>query len=265
MKVKLNVLLAKTDYLSSSFKKTIEDYKKFFADRQGSFKGEKKTYEPRDNTVDYPNERKNDLVVTTVNEKLTWLEESFNSYLDDLFSQEATNASGTVKAKLIVEGKEFGEFSSLELLKLKSTLENSTLEEMYKNIPVRPDNEEWKKSDNEMYVDRDIYESQQFRGVTKTTVKEPYILPDPNLDKVKSGNYQASIVSRDTVLELGDYTRQKFSGEWSHRERAELLKRRATLLKAVVEALKTANEAVSIESNLTGKKIFDYLHRGKLN
>lgn len=264
MKLKLNVLLAKTDHLAGSFKKSVEDYIKFFKSSQGSFKGEKKTYEPRTGIIDNPNERKNELVVTTVREKLDWMQESFGEYIDALFSQEKTNASGVAKALLVVEGKEWGEFTSLELLKLKSTLESGTLDDMYRNIPVRADNEIWNKSQNEMYANRDIYETELFKGVAKTTVKEPYILPDPNLDKIKSGaSYLPAVVSKDTVMELADYTRQKFSGEWSHRERAELLRRKTVLIGAVIEALKVANEAEAIPSQLTATKIFDYLHRGK--
>jgi len=263
MRLKLNVLLAKTDHLSSSFKKSIEDYIKFFKHNQGSFKGEKKTYEPRTGVVDNPNERKNELVVTTVTEKLEWLTDTFGEYFDALFSQEKTNASGVAKANLIVEGKSWGEYTSLELLKLKSTLENGTIDEMYRTIPVRTDNELWVKSSNEMYSDRDVYETEQFKGVSKTTVKEPYIMPDPNLEKLKGGNYQPAVATRDSVLELGDYTRQKFSGEWSHRERAELLRRKTVLLGSVIEALKIANEAEVLPSTLTAEKIFNYLHGGK--
>ncbi len=196
MKLKLNVLLAKTDHLASSFKKAVEDYIKFFKHNQGSFKGEKKTFEPRTGVVDNPNERKNELVVTTVGEKLHWMEETFSEYFDALFSQEKTNSSGVAKAALVVEGENWGEFTSLELLKLKSTLEAGTIDEMYRTIPVRPDNEIWAKSENEMYIDRDIYETELFKGVSKTTVKEPYILLDPNLDKVKNGNYQPEVFRR---------------------------------------------------------------------
>src|SRR5687768_15976572 len=106
--IKLNVLLAKTDHLSSVFKKGLEDYVKFFKTAQGSFKGEKKTYEPKPNSVDLPNERSNRLVVTTVNEKLDWLQDNSREYIDALFSQEKTNATGLAKATLTVDGVSFG-------------------------------------------------------------------------------------------------------------------------------------------------------------
>lgn len=259
---KLNVLLAKTDHLASVFKNGLVDYVTFFKKSQGAFKGEKKTYEPFPGTVDYPNERANKLVVTTVDEKLKYLEESSVDYIDALFAQEKTNATGSAKANLVVDGKVWGEYSTLELLRLKTLLENTTLKELYENIPVRNDDEIWNKTSNEMYANRNIWESGQKEGLHKTTVKESYILPDPNISKVDGAKYTPQLASKDTIMELGKYTHQRFSGEASHTERAYILNRRSKLLTAVIEALKVANEAEVVASGLTAQKIFNYLHRG---
>ena len=127
MKTKLNILLAKTDHLANSYKSSIKDYIQFFKDKQSAFKGEKKTYEAKPGTIDIPSERGNKMVVTTVSEKLDWLKETNTEFINSLFSQEATNAAGVAKASLTVDGVEFGEFSSLELLRLKSILEMENL------------------------------------------------------------------------------------------------------------------------------------------
>ena len=263
-KTKMNALLAKTDHLAASYKKMLEDHVKFFKSKQGEFKGEKKTYQPKDGTVDIPSERKNELVVTTVKEKFTWFEETANEYINALFAQEATNASGNAKAKLVVDGVNFGEYSSLELLRMKSLLESGTLEEMYKTIPVRSDSEEWTPTDEEMYSGREIFESPKQTGVKKSVMKESYILPDPNIANSKTDKYTPQIAQKDTIIELGDYSFQRFSGEWSHRERAELLRRRTKLLTAVIEALKVANEVEAVQSQMTAEKLFGYLHKGKI-
>lgn len=263
-KQKLNILLAKTDHLAASFKKGLEDYIKFFKSSQDAFRGEKKTYDARPGTIDLPSERGNKLVVTTVEEKLQWLEESAKEYLDALFSQEKTNASGAATALLIVEGKTVGTFTSLELLKLKSLLESGNFLGVYENIPVRSDSEQWDKTSNEMYTNRNIFESTKVLGTKKTTTKESYILQDPNIAKLTDqSKYTPQVASKDTISDLGDYSFQKFTGEWSHRERAEVLRRRSVLLGAVIEALKSANEAEVIKSDLTAEKIFGYLHKGK--
>lgn len=259
--MKLNVLLAKTDHLASSFRKSVEDYLQYFKNKQTDFRGERKTYEPRPGTVDIPGKRENKMIVTTVEEKLKWLEENSTDYIDALFSLEASNAAGIARCELVIEGESFGILSSLELLRLKSIIENGTLEQMYSNIPVRSDAEIWNESDNEMYVGREIFETPKISGVEKSTEKESYILPDPNIKEFKDGgHYMPQIATKNTVLELGDYSFQRFSGEWSHRQRAELLKRRTRLLTAVIEALKICNEAEAISSSMSSKKLFYYLH-----
>jgi len=265
-KIKLAILLAKTEHLVAPFKKAIKDYAQFFKNKQGEFTGEKKTYDANSGTVDYPSERGNTIVVTTVDEKLKWFEESNAEYINALFSQEATNAAGVAKAELKVEGKSLGMYSSLELLRMKSMIENGELEQMYANIPVRKDDEIWNPTTEEQYKDRKIFEGVKLEGDKKTTVKEPFILNDPNMSSLKdTSSYKAQVAQRDTVMILGKFTHQKFSGEWSHRERAELLRRRTKLLTAVIEALKVSNDVEAMESQMTATKLFDYLHRGVIN
>lgn len=264
--LKLSVLLAKTDHLASTFRSSIKDYIGFFKNSASAFRGEKKTYTPNAGTLDETSRRGNKIIVTTVKEKLDWLKESNSDYINSLFSQEATNAAGKAKAKLSVDGVEFGEFSSLELLRMKSILENGELEQMYAVIPVRNDDEEWNPTSEEQYKSRnDIYESSKSEGVVKTTVKESYILTDPNINQLKdTSSYKPQLANKDTILELGNFTHQKFSGELSHRERAEILRRRSRLLTAVIEALKVSNDVEAVSSSMTADKFFGYLHEGKI-
>lgn len=264
MNLKLNVLLAKSEHAAGQFKRMLSDYVAFFKTKQGEFKGVKKTYAPKEGTVDEPTMRANVSVVTTTEEKLQWLEDTAKEYIDNLFSTEATNASGSVKAALTVDGVDFGHLSSLELLRLKSLLESGDLEQLYANIPVRSDAEIWNKTNAGQYQGRNVYESPLQSGVKKSLTKESYILSDPNIGYLKdTSKYVPQVSTKDTVLELGEYTVQHFSGESTHRERAEILKRRSKLLSAVIEALKIANEAEAIPSTITAAKLFGYLHKGK--
>jgi hypothetical protein len=98
-------------------------------------------------------------------------------------------------------------------------------------------------------------------GKKTTTDKESYIISDPNLDKLKPGTeYRPQIGVKTVGRDLGHYTVQHFSGEWSHKQRAETLKRRQILHTAVIEALKKANEeALVVESDFKVDKFFDYL------
>lgn len=266
MSLKLNVLLGKTDHLASAFKNNVKDFLKFFKEKQGAFKGEHKTYAPRDNMIDEPTKRGTVRVVTTVDEKLSWLESNQADYLNGLFAQERTNSSGTAKAELVVGNVSFGELTSLELLRLKSVLESGEMKEMYESIPVRSDAEVWDRSTNPDYTEREIWETRRIEGIAKSTQKTPYILDDPNIAKLgaaAAANYKPVTASNDVVIEVGDYTTQKFSGEYSHLQRANILKRRSELLTAVVSALKVANNVDVVDSPVTSQKIFDFLHRGQ--
>ena len=261
--LKLNVLLAKTDSLASMFYTLLKAYVIFFKTKQGAFKGEKSTYEPLPDTFDEPSKRGVALVQTTVSDKLDYLRETSKDYIDSMFSQEKTNASGQAVALLIVEGASWGEFTTLELLKLKTLLENGDLISLYSTIPVRSDAEQWAECDDGLYLSKGIYMSPLITGTHKTTEKESYILEDPNVANLSAGkSYTPSVANKTTTVPLGEFTHRRYSGEWSHRERAELLRRRQTLHTAVIEALKVANEVEALESEMTAEKIFRYLHEG---
>lgn len=263
--MKLNVLLAKIEHSAKTFGALISDYVKFFTNKQGEFLRIRKTYEPYPGTTDEPSMRGLIKVVTTVKEKIDWLESTSSDHIDNVFSLEATNARGGAEAALIVKGTNFGVFSSLELMRLKSLLESQELNNMYINLPVRSDAEIWDAAKDEMYSGREVYEGQLLEGVKKTTEKESYILPDPNITHWKEGMpYTPIRAEKSTVVELGKFTVQRFSGEISHRERAEILKRKSDLLEATIEALKKANECETVKSEMTAKKIFGYIHRGKI-
>lgn len=264
--LKLNVLLAKTDSLRAKFKNMIADHTQFYKNKQDAFKGVKATYKEREGCADDPSKRKYVKVVTTVDEKIDYFIKESADFVDALMSQEKTNASGVAKAHLIVDGSDWGEFTSLELLRLKSLLESSdlgNLESMLSNIPVRPDSEVWGKTTAEEYTGRNIWEKPLENGESRTSDKEEYILEDPNLTtKQLPAGYQPKTSFRTKIRVVGDYTLQYFSGEWSHRERAGALKRRNDLLVAVGVALKECNDCTAVESNLTAEKIFGYIFKG---
>lgn len=254
--------LAKTESLQGSFKKLLVDTGKFFDKSQGAFKGVKKTYTAMADTIDQPNYRGNTRVITTVDEKLSYVIETASEYLNAVFDLEKTNSTGVAKAMLIVDDVEFGELSSLELLRLRGILESQELLNMYSNIPVREETKVWNKSDNAEYADRNIWEDDILKGQATTTEKEAYILVDPNTD-AGSPNYKAQVAQKETKKILGEYTAQNFSGEFTHTERAHILGRISKLKTAVNIALKEANDCELSKSNMTGTKIFNYLHSGK--
>lgn len=271
MRLKMNTLLAKAEHSVSVFKKLISEYTQFFKNKQGEFQGVRKTYDPRPNTEDEPSRRAMVRVVTTVDEKLKWLEATSAEAINQMFSIEATNASGNCKAELKVGNISFGLLSSNELMRLKSLLSSEGIEQMYANLPVRDDSKDWTLTTDSSYQninrDRQVWETEKISGVAKSIVKREYILEDTNVrnNEVAAARYVPQKGVRDEILEKGDYTSQHFSGEATHEFRAEILRRRSQLLEAVIEALKVANEGESVESQMTAGKLFGFLHRGAIN
>ena len=129
---RLSVLLGLRDKVETNFKNMVDDMFKKFKNNQGLFIGQRNTYQPLEGYADEPSKRGFTNVQSTVDEQLQWMKENTKDFMDVVFSIEKTNASGKVKAKLVVEGQEWGEYTSLELLRLKTTLDNSKFKELYK-------------------------------------------------------------------------------------------------------------------------------------
>jgi hypothetical protein len=258
---KLNTLLALREKYETTFKNAVKDMLNTFKKEQGLFLGERKTYQALDGFADDATKRSFKKVASTVNEQFDWFNDSIKEYMLQLFSIEKTNGVGVAKAVLTVDGKEWGEFTSTELLRLKGFLENSTLKDMYSEIPVRSETILWEKSDDEIYTDRvGIFESPKDEGFAKTTIKESYILHDPH---AKENASRTPIVGeKSTQVNIGQYSVQNYTGQASMRERAEMLRRLDVLHKAVVEALEKANDVSVVESTL-GTKVFDFINKGK--
>lgn len=181
-----------------------------------------------------------------------------------MFSVEATNSKGAHTVELVVEGHSFGHLTALDLMRLKSLLTKKELESMYGNIPVRSDAEVWESCTDPEYDGREIYQTAIQCGVTRTSEAEEVILKDPNINPDKlPANYNAKTTIKKKTVETGDYTTQYFTGEWTQRQRAELLRRRSAILAAVIQALKEVNDVEASQSNLDVDAMVNYLHNGK--
>jgi len=262
MNRKLKLVLALTQDAASRYAALVRDYTKFLTGQQGAFLGYKNTYQPKDESIDDPSKRGYTKIVTTVQEKLDYFVISVQDYIQNVLTKERTNGMGVAKAELIVDGESWGEFTSNELLCLKSIVEKPELSQMIQAIPVRTDTDIWTKSTATEYKDRDIFEKPLVSQTNKTTTKEQYILTDPNIDKLKlAGDYKPQLASKDTVVELGLQTRQEFSGQWTHIQRAKALDKITSLKAALIIALEKANDTDVVESTLTAEKLFGYIFK----
>lgn len=243
-KFHIGALLAVTDQETGPMKAMIDNYSKYFSNNQGDFRGLKKTYEPKEGTIDEPKNRAYKEVVTTVDEKLTYFIDQVAMPLHRKLSLEATNASGTARAELVVGDKAYGVYSTMELLGMKTFFSNPKLQDMIKNIPVRPDDRTFSKSPD--YGDRAVVMTPTSTYTNTTTEKTSRIMADPNVAAAiaagKTINYSPQVETINTPVVLGEGQMTEYSGEWSHTQRAHCLNRLAEINKAIVAALAVANQ-----------------------
>jgi hypothetical protein len=230
----------------------ISDMLSKFKNKQGLFKGKRDTFSALEGYADMPEKRGYTHVASTVDEQFQWMKEHVRDHFNVVLSIEKTNAT-SVTADLIVEGKNWGTFTTLELLRLKSILD-SKLKAVIHEIPVRDETIIWKGTTDENYDDRAVFEGPLNKGFTKTTLKSSYILPDPHPDLKR----QPQVAEKSEQVNTGEYSSQLFSGEWTMKQRADLLVKYDKLYTSIVEALEEANNVESQESDL-GNKVLDYL------
>ena len=259
----MNTLLAKVDQTASIIQAMIREQAAMFKTSQNLFRGEKNTYEARDGYLDKPEKRGVTKVATTVQEKLDDFKERYVPFLEDLFRVEATNSKGACRVELKVGDVSFGYLTAAELMRLRNILTSKELDSMYANIPVRSATRIYEPCTDEEYEGRDIVQTPIARSVERTTEVEDVILKDPNIDpKNLPANYRSTVVQKRTLMEIGDSTRQEFSGEWTERKKNELLRRKSDLLTAITVALKQVNEVEAEQANLNAQALLDFLQDG---
>lgn len=252
---KQSVLLGLREKLEKSFSAMLDDFISKFKNKQGIFQGWNKTYTPEDGFADDPTKRSFQKVSGTVQEQLDWFKEHTSDYFNTVLSIEKTNSTG-IKSKLVVDGDEWGEYSVLELLRLKSILDGK-LNVVINELPIRNEKTHWVPTTNkDLYEGREVWETPTVSGYTKTTLKRTEIVNDPHIKD--SPNRPPVPVQFDTQVNTGLMTDQQFSGEITARERAEYMVRKDKLYTAIIEALETANSAEAVESDL-GSKFLNYL------
>lgn len=256
MSQKLSVLLGLREKLEKDHANMLTDMVQKFTKNQGKFMGFKHTFTPLEGFADDPEKRKFQNVSSTVKEQLDWFKEHSKDYLTTTLSIEKTNA-GLVQAELVVDGDNWGLYTTLELLRLKGILD-SKLKLMFQEIPIRPETQIWEKSTKPEFAGREIWETRMEEGNTKTTVKDTIIVNDPHIKDAPN----RPPVTRETSVQVntGHYTTQNFTGAITNRERAELEVRYNNLYKAVIAALEAANN-VTVQPSDLGERTLDYLYK----
>lgn len=253
MSKKQSVLLGLRDKTEKNYANMLDDMLQKFKNKQTLFKGQRRTYQAFDGFADEPGKRGFTKVSSTVTEQLAWFKTYVKDFFDITFSIEKTNSTG-ITADLVVDGQNWGKFSTLELLRLKSILDGK-IKGMIAELPVRAENQIWDLSKDAIYEGLGVYENPIDVGNAKTTLKDTIIVNDPHADKPGRAPVSAE---KTTQVDIGKYTSQDFSGELSMLERAQMLVRYDKLYTAVIEALENANNVESTNSEL-GDKVLQFL------
>lgn len=254
MQKKQAVLLGLREKLEKTFGGMLDDFLSKFKNKQGIFQGWNKTYDALEGYADDPTKRSFQKVSGTVKEQLDWFKQYTQDYFDTVLSIEKTNSTG-IKSELVVAGKNWGEYSVLELLRLKSILDGK-LRAIINELPIRDEKVIWNKTTKDYYGNRDVWETPVVEGFTKTTLKRTEIINDPHIKDTEGRPPVA--VQIETQVNVGHFAEQKFTGEITMLERAEILVKYDQLYNGIIEALENANNIETVESDL-GKKFIEYI------
>lgn len=253
---KLSVKLGLREKLEKDFGNLVGDMLHKFEKKQDLFMGKRNTFVALEGHPDIPEHRKFQVVESTVQEQLDWFKKYSAEYLDTVLSIEKTNSMG-VKAKLVVEGEVWGEYTVLELMRLKSII-TGKMAQMFKSLPIRPAGTLWTKTSDPVYAGREVYESTVDTGSTKTTLKRIVVVEDPYIKDAPGRPPVTQPI--DTPVNTGNYTRQDFSGAITNGQRAEFEVKLNSILRGIIEAMEEANSVNIVPSDLGGKTL-NYLFK----
>lgn len=254
MQKKQSVLLGLREKLEKTFGGMLDDFIQKFKNKQGIFQGWNKTYDALDGFADDPTKRSFQKVSGTVKEQLDWFKQYTQDYFSTVLSIEKTNSTG-IKSELVVNGTSWGEYSVLELLRLKSIMDGK-LRVIIAELPIRDEKVIWSKTAKDYYGSREVWETPVVEGFSKTTLKRTEIVNDPHIKEAP--NRPPVGIQIETQVNVGHFTEQKFSGEITMLERAEILVKYDQIYNAIIEALENSNNIESQESDL-GKKFIEYI------
>ncbi len=251
---KQSVLLGLREKLEKTFGGMLDDFLTKFKNKQGIFQGWNKTYDALDGFADDPTKRSFQKVSGTVQEQLDWFKQYTADYFTTVLSIEKTNSTG-IKSTLVVNGNVWGEYSVLELLRLKSIMDGK-LKAIIQELPIRDEKVIWNKTSKDYYGTREVWETPIVEGFSKTTLKRTEIVNDPHIKDAP--NRPPVGIQIETQVNVGRFAEQKFSGEITMLERAVILVKYDQLYNGIIEALENCNNIDSQESDL-GKKFIDYI------
>jgi len=249
---KLHELLAvDTDLRQEKLKIAAEGHKAF-KDKPHLFLGSLRKLEMFDeHRKKEEAEEEGSVANTTVWEKLGYIQGFFRRFWDARLQKEQTNQ--IARADLVVEGKTLAKNLPVTFL-LGMEEELRELRKIYEVIPTLQPGIDWKPDKD---LGHGFFKSPPVSSMKteKTTIYETPVLATPE--------HPAQVFERHQDKVVGRYETIKWSGMITPTEKANLLGRIDTLLKAMKKARMRGNDAEVIKSKIA-RKLFDFIGSGKV-
>lgn len=246
---KLHEVVAVADDFRGLFDKLVVETKVTFVDRRDHFSGLMKSYESVV-TDDFKRDPEIKKLVTTVGEKLDYVEEQMTKIFDSQFQREKTNC--TAKADIVITAKDGKESIICKdvpvtfLLQLEKSL-SALRNQVYNNIPTLDPTKDWSWDPQAgHYVNKD--------PAVRVTRKVPKVITKVAQDENHPG--QADLISSDETC--GYYNQINQSGMTTPAKKSDLLNKLDTLIHAVKTARARANETEAVKDKIA-QSIFNFI------
>jgi len=247
-KTVLHQVLAVDKDKTQQSERIINEAIKTFKDRTSHFDGRIKTYKPfKDDGETLPPESQE--IVTTVDEKLDYAWGAITDGINLTLQKEETNASGLAKARLEVDGTDFGEFSATSLLALETKLKK--IREMYLAIPTLDPSHRW---DPDHTADREgVFLTPAETAIRSTQVPTPITLSEGD------EHHPPQVQIHNINVQQGAFTTVLRSARLSPAQKAKYLKKVDMLITGVKMARAKANQAEVVDVGNIGQDILSFI------
>jgi hypothetical protein len=250
---KLHEVLAVESDLEGKAKRIVAEAKDTFAKKPHLFQGKVRTlslFRGDDEVTKKAAESaeaQNQVLATTVHDKLQYVWESIVAHWNAVAQKETTNQAA--KADIVVDGHTIARGVPVTfLLSLESKLQQ--LRELYEQIPTLEPNIKWEQAPE---LGHNVMIAPAVTTL-KTQKETDYRTIAPATDK-----HQAQVVAVEKVANVGAYTDLRTSGLVTPAKKSDWLENIDTLRRAVKQARQRANEEPLIDSQIAAS-VMNFIH-----
>lgn len=247
----LHQILAVEKSLDSTAAKTLEEATSTFKSKPDHFLARHRKFEPDTDDLSLQEPEVHKSMVTTVDQKLDYLDDHLVRFWDAVAQKEATNQ--TARADIVVDGVTLAsDVPATFLLGMESKLKR--LRETYLQIPTLDPGIEW-----ELDADKGegVYKNAKLNQKIKTKEEIQFKI----LDKATK-EHLAQIKTYSSAVRIGVFTDSVWSGMKSVHDKSQLLARLDNLIREVTKARMRANNAKVLPCEI-GKDLLAYIRGTK--